>query len=299
MQIYISKNGQQHGPFEEGKVLEMLKNGQLSPNDMAIRPGQNQWLPLGNLFPQVQNVPNIPQFPINNQPPFNSPPPGKKGGSAKILLFALLGIGGLLLVGIIAIAGLILMNNSKKSPGVSTLTNSNSNPANSNSPKFTPTPDYNWLESKALEFSRLKPTLKLDAKPTLKGKIAVIEQHDKSNEYSAHAKGISDASELADYGLTKEKLPTTIDELNTIVQIVCGKGREVGKFGPISAYVPAYANSCQVSIIDYKESKIISQKIIENGVRPKTISVTKDEYQYILPMPREEIQKYIKSIPIV
>ncbi len=53
MLIYISKNNQQARPFEEVQVLEMLKNGQLSPNDLAIRQGENQWQSLGNLFPNV------------------------------------------------------------------------------------------------------------------------------------------------------------------------------------------------------------------------------------------------------
>ena len=44
MSIYISKNNQQTGPFDESRVLEMLASGQLSPNDFAIRQGATQWL---------------------------------------------------------------------------------------------------------------------------------------------------------------------------------------------------------------------------------------------------------------
>lgn len=51
MQIYINKNNQQSGPFDEAKVLEMLGNGQLSTNDLGIRQGDSQWQKLGNLFP--------------------------------------------------------------------------------------------------------------------------------------------------------------------------------------------------------------------------------------------------------
>ena len=40
MQIYINRNGQQLGAFEESKVIEMLRNGQLSPNDFCIKPGE-------------------------------------------------------------------------------------------------------------------------------------------------------------------------------------------------------------------------------------------------------------------
>lgn len=53
MQMYVNKNNQQLGPFEEAKVLEMLTNGQLSPNDMGIRNGESEWQSLNNLFPSV------------------------------------------------------------------------------------------------------------------------------------------------------------------------------------------------------------------------------------------------------
>lgn len=53
MSIYISKNNQQAGPFEESKVLEMLGSGQLSPQDLAIRQGANQWQKLGEMFPNA------------------------------------------------------------------------------------------------------------------------------------------------------------------------------------------------------------------------------------------------------
>ena len=53
MSIYISKNNQQHGPFEESKVLEMLNNGQLSPDDLAVRQGGSQWQKLSELFPNA------------------------------------------------------------------------------------------------------------------------------------------------------------------------------------------------------------------------------------------------------
>lgn len=57
MSIYISKNNQQLGPFEESKVLEMLGGGQLSPNDLAIRHGEEQWRKLGEFYPNLQNNP--------------------------------------------------------------------------------------------------------------------------------------------------------------------------------------------------------------------------------------------------
>ena len=53
MQIYISKNNQQLGPFDEQIVMAMLRNGQLSPNDMAFQSGQANWQPLNSIFPSA------------------------------------------------------------------------------------------------------------------------------------------------------------------------------------------------------------------------------------------------------
>jgi hypothetical protein len=68
MSIYISKNNQQFGPFEESKVLELLNSGQLSPDDFGIRQGSNQWQKLGEMFSgagrQAINQPPVAQ-PVN------------------------------------------------------------------------------------------------------------------------------------------------------------------------------------------------------------------------------------------
>lgn len=39
MQIYINKNGQQLGPFEEIKVIEILGSGEVLPTHLGIRQG--------------------------------------------------------------------------------------------------------------------------------------------------------------------------------------------------------------------------------------------------------------------
>ena len=51
--IYIYKNSQQSGPYEEHLVLDQLRSGLLKPEDMAIRQGDSQWQPLRTMFPQV------------------------------------------------------------------------------------------------------------------------------------------------------------------------------------------------------------------------------------------------------
>ena len=61
MSIYISKNNQQVGPFEESAVLEWLKTGQLSGEDFGCRAGEKEWHSLKTLFAieSVQAVTNL------------------------------------------------------------------------------------------------------------------------------------------------------------------------------------------------------------------------------------------------
>ena len=49
MDIYISKNGQQAGPYSIAEVTDRLKSGFLSPSDTWWRDGMEQWLPLVEL----------------------------------------------------------------------------------------------------------------------------------------------------------------------------------------------------------------------------------------------------------
>ena len=58
--IYIHKNNQQSGPYEEHVVLDQLRSGFLKPEDMAIRQGETQWQPLRTMFPSVVPVPTSP-----------------------------------------------------------------------------------------------------------------------------------------------------------------------------------------------------------------------------------------------
>ena len=55
--IYIHKNNQQSGPYEEHLVLDQLRSGLLKPEDMAIRQGDTQWQTLRTMFPQVAGKP--------------------------------------------------------------------------------------------------------------------------------------------------------------------------------------------------------------------------------------------------
>lgn len=48
--IYLFKNNQRFGPYEENAVRQWLQNGQCSPNDFGWRNGMKDWQPLSSLF---------------------------------------------------------------------------------------------------------------------------------------------------------------------------------------------------------------------------------------------------------
>lgn len=94
MSIYIYKNNRQLGPFEESKVLEMLRNGQLSPNDSAIKQGGIEWQKLSEILPNTgNNIFTNAAAATTNQPVANAPKKSRKG--------LLLGCGGFLLIGVL------------------------------------------------------------------------------------------------------------------------------------------------------------------------------------------------------
>ena len=94
MSIYINKNNQQLGPFAESKVLEMLKTGELSANDLAIREGEKDWQKLGDYYPNVGNI--APAVSVSASP--SAPKKSRKG--------LLLGCGGFFLITVL-IAGVL------------------------------------------------------------------------------------------------------------------------------------------------------------------------------------------------
>jgi hypothetical protein len=82
MSIYISKNNQQSGPFDESKVLEMLNSGQLSPDDFAIRQGSSQWQKLGEMFPPQRGRQESAQA-AAGAPAFDQTPPVAQAAAAQ------------------------------------------------------------------------------------------------------------------------------------------------------------------------------------------------------------------------
>jgi hypothetical protein len=69
MTITISRNGQQYGPYTEQQAREYLRQGTLSPTDLAYNASSGQWVPLSQLF----GPPSPPPQAAWQQPPVQQP----------------------------------------------------------------------------------------------------------------------------------------------------------------------------------------------------------------------------------
>jgi hypothetical protein len=103
MQIYIFKDNQQTGPFEELEILDQLRTGKLSRDDLGFKPGAANWQKLGELFPDVshqQATPPVitPHAAVISKPAQAAVAQSKKGGGCRIALGIAMILVGLLMM---------------------------------------------------------------------------------------------------------------------------------------------------------------------------------------------------------
>jgi len=70
MAIWVIKDGQREGPYDDMDVLELLYEGTYSEEDPAIRDGQFDWSTIGELLDTEPSFPDL--EPADEEPP---PPP--------------------------------------------------------------------------------------------------------------------------------------------------------------------------------------------------------------------------------
>lgn len=301
MQIYINKNGQQLGPFEENAVLQMLQSGHFSASDLAFRQGETQWRRLDDLFPNGNSVANNPHPMVNNQ----SPPQTKKSGM-KVLLFALAGFGLLFIFAIVGIFSFVRSEQERKranaedfQPKKESNTNNTINSEGKN-PAY-----YKTFSEKSVELGNLKPSLKLDKTAKIKGKVAILEKTRGEFDYKLLGFDVrgneslqqyisQDEDAVKTYGFTFKDLAENLNDLETLIRISCQNGKVVGRY---EGGITAISNRCLVSIIDYKTNAVMAQKTFENAKPEDEIKVQKFKKQEILMHPYNEIRAYVTQFP--
>ncbi len=71
MPTFVSKNGQQEGPFEDPEIVGRLREGYLSGTDLGWREGMKEWIPLSTLYPEHAHKLHLKEMPPT--PPHISP----------------------------------------------------------------------------------------------------------------------------------------------------------------------------------------------------------------------------------
>lgn len=94
MPMYVHKDNQQFGPYEAKEVLDQLRNGSLSPEDIGIEQGGVTWQKLGAMFPGV-GIQTPTGFPVSTGNPVTVQ---SKTGGGGCLKGVLLGLGIVMLV---------------------------------------------------------------------------------------------------------------------------------------------------------------------------------------------------------
>lgn len=164
---------------------------------------------------------------------------------------------------------------------------------------------------KAEEYANLSYPLKAEPAPTIKGKVVIVSNiHGRVGRYEWRPyeiqgykewSGAEDERETELYGFYQADLATSPEEVTTLIQIKCDKGKEVGRLEEIqiSFTYPYYASVCNVSVIDMDTQKVIAQKTFVNDRPVKTTSdVAKPKEpntKYIL-KPAGEITDYLRKM---
>ena len=205
----------------------------------------------------------------------------------------LLGLVLVILFGFGCSCGLI---NALQQPGTTTTTNTNTA---SPTPSATPS-----LSEKIYEFEKNKEDLgkftapvKLDPKAKVQGKVAIIEGED--NYYALQGIKYSDFDEegLKDYGLTKDDMALKTDEIDTLVQTNCKKGKKIGSYKVTDGrIIPAYALNCETLVFNYKTPAVFAKKSFYSSDLSDNIEVSSTTTERTAYRPTEQIQKFIKSL---
>ena len=180
----------------------------------------------------------------------------------------------------------------------------NTNVANTNAatPSPTNTPsladDLFQLDGKKEELAKFTAPVKLDPKAKVKGKVAIVVGED-DYYYTLEGTNYSDfdEEELKGYGLTKDDAASKIEEIDTLVQTNCKKGKQIGTYKITDGRViPAYALNCETLVIDYKAPAVFAKKSFYSDDLSDNIEVSSTTDERTAYRPTEQIQKFIKNL---
>ena len=172
---------------------------------------------------------------------------------------------------------------------------------NTTSPTPTATPTLSDLlfdfRSKDDELGKFTAPVKLDSKAKIKGKVAIVEGE--GDYYELQGVDSTDFNEeiLKEYGLTKANAAAKVEEIDTLVQTKCAKGRQIGNYRITDGRtIPAYALKCETLVFDYKKPVVFAKKSFISEELSENIEVGKSTTERTAYTPTEQIKKFVKSL---
>ena len=179
-------------------------------------------------------------------------------------------------------------------------TNSKSTGANSPSPTATASPlamvilDF---DSKREELGEFTASDRLDPDASVKGKVAIVEGEEGSYTLEGFDYYNYDEEELQAYGLTKDDLALRLEEIDTLVQTNCSKGRKISSYTTSDGKsIPGYALDCETLVFDYKAPAVIARKKFRSEDFVDSLKVSPGTTDVTAIRPTEQVQRYIKDL---
>ncbi|MHA6206302.1 RDD family protein [Dyella soli] len=85
MEVWIGRDGERHGPYQEAEVRQWLRSGEVSASDLGWHEGLTDWQPLSTLFPEEVRAAAPPAFTPPPPPPIAPGASGRADASAAAL----------------------------------------------------------------------------------------------------------------------------------------------------------------------------------------------------------------------
>ncbi len=133
--------------------------------------------------------------------------------------------------------------------------------------------------------------VKLDPKAVIKGKVFIA---------GDNLASFSDDDKMM-YGFADYRKAMSLDEIGTLIQVTCTKGRPLGLY--VDKYdkkIKGFASECKVSILDYQAPAVIAQKSFSNAKAPQVIKSIEADLndEYLMPRPLGDMCSYINSFQV-
>lgn len=181
---------------------------------------------------------------------------------------------------------------------------SNTRSTDSKSAGATPTPTATPLsmvilnfDSKREELGEFTAPTRVDSEAGVKGKVAIVEGEEGSYTLEGFDYVDYDEEELEAYGLTKDDLALRLEEIDTLVQTNCSKGRRISSYRTSGGNsIPAYALECETLVFDYKAPAVIARKKFHSQDFVDSLKVSPSTTDVTAIRPTEQVQKYIKGL---